>query len=631
MPDMVVSTAFKAQDRVTKSFGRMSKGADKFGRSASKAFQKASRSGRGFQNITKGILAAGAVQRGLGLIEQGVGSVVRQFIEFDDAATGATVRFKDIGPAAENFAEQLKLVKDRAREAGAVTEFTAAQSAKALDFLARAGFSSAEAMGSLNSMINLSTATGEEFAQVADFSSDLLGAFGLAVNDTGQKIKNLNRLNDVLVKTANSANVTVEDMFETMKVGAPIATKFGASLEDVAAMTALMGNMGIKGSLGATAIKNIFTRLAKPTKEVTDSLGKLGITQDDLIDKNGKFKDISNTMELIGDRIKDLPQAKQLGVLSGIFGARALAGGANIVESISQIKEFTKVLNDANGTAEATADVLRKTLGNRLKALGSAATETGFKFLSAFDKDGKDAITRMTEAVRSFDVKPLVEGMKTAISVTKGLVSIIKPFIPILPVLIAGMVAYSTALKIQSFIAFISVIKGAAGAMGILNAVMAANPIGAVILGITALVAAGVLLVKNWDLVAAGMKKALGFIETAFIVTGKVLFRMFIDPLIFAFTGIAKTVLSLGSAIGKFAGIDTSGMQRIITDLEGVQREIEKNQASPILPPNRSEVEARQKVDLSGNIKVSGAPEGSTGKLKSSHGAVNMEFLGVNP
>ena len=307
---MVVSTTFKAQDRVTKSFGRMSKGADKFGRSASRAFQKASRAGSGFGNITKGILAAGAVQRGLGLIEQGVGSIVSQFLDFDQAATMASVKFSDVTSGAKSFAQALKETKAAARKAGSETEFTAAQSAKAIAFLAQANFNSAESFGALASMINLATSTGEDFATVADFSSDLLGSFGLAVDNTAQKIKNLNRLNDVLVKTANSANVTVEDMFETMKIAGPISDEYGASLEDVAAMTAIMGNAGIKGSQGATTLKNIFTRLAAPTKQVTEALGKLGLSQQDLIDKDGKFKNISKSMGLIGRKLKDLPQAE---------------------------------------------------------------------------------------------------------------------------------------------------------------------------------------------------------------------------------------------------------------------------------------------------------------------------------
>ena len=630
MPDMVVSTSFKAQDRVTKSFGRMSKGADKFGRRASKAFQKASRSGRDFQSVTKGILAAGAVQRGLGLLEQGIGSVVRQFIDFDQAVTGAAVRFKDIGPDAVNFAGQLKLIKDRARLAGAETEFTAAQAAGALDFLARAGFKSAEAMGSLNSMIALSTATGEDFATVADFSSDLLGAFGLAVDDTGQKIKNLNRLNDVLVKTANSANVTVEDMFETMKVGAPIAVKYGASLEDVAAMTALMGNMGIKGSLGATAIKNIFTRLAAPTKEVTKSLAKLGLSQQDLIDKNGRFKNISDTMALIGDRIKDLPQAQQLGVLSGIFGARALAGGSNIVEAISKVKEFTQILKESRGTAEKTADILRKTLLNKLKALGSAATEAGFKFLTAFDKNGRDAITRLTEAVRQFDMTPVIQSAEKILNVFKVMLPILISSGPALVDMAAGMALYFGAMKVVALWGFVSALGAAGGAMAILNGIIMANPLGAFIAMLV-----GAKIAADWMI--AHPEKVRAAFESAFDFISKLAQKTFN----FIAFGAAKGLLNVGFIVKDFFGLDTSEIDKKMAELNklkqaaGAQAETgdisRLRMTGTIIPPNRSEVEARQNINLSGNIQLAGAPPGSTGQLKSSHGSVNLEMLGENP
>ena len=121
MPNFVLSTIFSAKDKVTAAFGRMSAGAKKFGGNADRAFQRASRGARGFGDITKGILAAGAVQKGLGLISSGVSETTTQFASFDDAITGATARFKDIGPDAADFNNQLKIMKDRARLAGKTT------------------------------------------------------------------------------------------------------------------------------------------------------------------------------------------------------------------------------------------------------------------------------------------------------------------------------------------------------------------------------------------------------------------------------------------------------------------------------------------------------------------------------
>jgi TP901 family phage tail tape measure protein len=390
----------------------MERAAARFGRNTEKSFKRANRAASRFSSTTKGVVAGLGISRGLGLISQGVGSVVRQFIAFDKAALGATVRFKDIGPKAANFNEKLKEIEKAARDAGATTEFTAAQGAEAMDFLARAGFDSAEAIGSLNSMINLATASGEEFAQVADMSSDLLGAFGLNANETTQKIKNLNRVNDVLVKTANSANVTIEDMFETMKIAGPVATSLGIEIEEVAALTGIMGNAGIKGSQGATALKNSFLNLATQQKPVVSMMKAIGAS---IKTGEGGRLLFTETLADITEKTKDMDKLKRAKVFDVIFGKRAIAGASNLSQSISEIKDFRKGLIAAGDTSQLTADIMRTSLEAKLKTLGSAATEFGFKILSAFRGDAKGGLDAMTESIRNMDVTGIVEELKIVI------------------------------------------------------------------------------------------------------------------------------------------------------------------------------------------------------------------------
>ena len=422
--DFAVSTSFKAKDKMTKGFKAMGRGAKGFAAKAVASFKRATRAASTFKSVTAGVLAAGAISRGLRVLTGGLRSVTEQFIEFDQATIGAAVRFKDIGPDAVDFEKQLGKIRDRAREAGAATEFTAAQSAEALNFLAKAGFKSAEAMGVLDSMINLATATGEDFATVADFSSDLLGAFGLNVDDSAQKIKNLARLNDVLVKAANTANVTVEDLFETMKIAAPVATGLGQSLESVTAVTAFLGGAGIKGSQAATALKNSFLNLASPSSKASKMLRALGVRVDD---GTGNMRELN---EIIGDLAPELEKMgniKAAKILNEIFGKRAIAGAINIGKGTEAIRAFEKALIDAGGTAKKTSDILRKSMGNRLKALGSAATELGFQILIGFEVRAEDAIDKMTEAVRNFDPTPIVNFIESAIIGFKFLWSIAKP------------------------------------------------------------------------------------------------------------------------------------------------------------------------------------------------------------
>jgi TP901 family phage tail tape measure protein len=406
--DKKVGTKFTAKDGVTKRFSLMERAAARFGRSADKSFRKASRGASRFSSVTKGVVAGLGISRGLALVSQGVGSVVTQFIAFDKAALGATVRFKDIGPAAANFNDQLKLVEKSARDMGATTEFTAAQSAEALDFLARAGFTSTEAMGSLKSMIDLATASGEDFARVADISSDLLGAFGLNVKDTSQKIANLNRLNDVLVKSANSANVTIESMFDTMKTAAPIGRILGIELEEVAALTALLGSSGIKGTEAGTALKNSFLRLSAATPKTVKMLKDINVEIDDGTGNMRKFTDI---IADVGAATKGLGTLQTAKIFNELFGKRAIAGATNLADSISELRDFEKMLKGAGKTSELTAEIMRTSIDAKLKTLGSSATEAGFKILNAFEVNGKKGIDSLTEAIRGFDVKPMVDGL----------------------------------------------------------------------------------------------------------------------------------------------------------------------------------------------------------------------------
>lgn len=599
-------TRFTAKDKVTPSFRDMDRGAKRFGRSASKSFRDATASASRFRDVTKGILTAGLVQRGISGLTQGIRALTTQFIDFDQATIGAAARFKDIGPDASNFESQLKRIRDRAREAGAATEFTAAQSAEALNFLAKAGFTSAEAMGSLNSMINLATATGEDFATVADFSSDLLGSFGLNVDNTAQKIKNLARLNDVLVKAANTANVTVEDMFETMKIAAPIGSKLGQSLESVTAVTAFLGGAGIKGSQAATALKNSFLKLAAPSSTASKMLKALGIQ---VADDEGNMRQLN---EIIGDlapQLNKMGNVKAAKILNEIFGKRAIAGAINIGEGTEAIRAFEKSLLNAGGTAQATADRLRKSMGNRLKAMASAAAELGFKFIEAFEVRGENAIDKMTQAIRKFDPTPIINGIEIAVDIFKTFWSILRPFTPFLPWFVGMWLAFVGVTKlfaiaqlITSFVAFTSTLFASAGAMGVLNAVIAANPIGAIIVGITALIALFVFF----------KKEILG--------VGKIILAALLLPLqaVFKLIGLLPGFSRAAEAGAEIAELRKGLIFSGLDDLTGERT-----------PPNQEEAEARRDIGFKGQINIAGAPAGTTVESETTGApAIDMALLG---
>jgi TP901 family phage tail tape measure protein len=423
MPQYVVETAFKVNDKLTKPIKELTPHMRKFGRQSERSFKNASRSASRFGDIVKGILVAGVMQRGTALLGEGLRTAARDFATLDDAAMAATVRFSDMSVEGENLWKNLNIVKTVAREMGRTTEQTATAAAIGLDFFARAGFKSATAFGLIKPTIDLATAAGEDFASVTDWVTDLLGSFGLNVGESTDKIRNFARLSDVLVASATSANVTVETMFETFKQAGPVGTEYGLTLEEIAAATAVLGSNSIKGEMAATALKNILSRLSAPTYEVLQGFKRLGISQKDLLDIKGAGKPLIEVLSILDDRMANLTRAKRLEAIKKIGGLRALAGLSILIRNRKEVERLNKVMLAAAGTNEKYASVMRKSLGNQVKLLTSALSALGDRFYQVFDDDIRRIFPKVIKFFQELNIEPFARAIRGVIALTYKFVS----------------------------------------------------------------------------------------------------------------------------------------------------------------------------------------------------------------
>jgi hypothetical protein len=201
-------------------------------------------------------------------------------------------------------------------------------------------------------------------------------------------------------------------MFDTMKTAAPIGRILGIELEEVAALTALLGSAGIKGTEAGTALKNSFLRLSAATPKTVKMLKAINVSVDDGTGNMRKFTDI---LADVGAATKEFGTLKTAKVFNELFGKRAIAGASNLATNISELRDFEKMLKGAGKTSELTAEIMRTSLENKLKTLGSAATEFGFKILSAFRGDAKGGLDGMTESIRKMNVTGFVEELKVVV------------------------------------------------------------------------------------------------------------------------------------------------------------------------------------------------------------------------
>ena len=157
---------------------------------------------------------------------------------------------------------------------GETTKFSASDSAEAMNYMAMAGWKTEDMLNGISGIMSLAAASGEELATTSDIVTDALTAFGLSAQDAGH-------FSDVLAAASSNANTNVAMMGESFKYCASEAGSLGFSSEDVATALGLMANSGIKASQAGTSLRNVFKNMAKPTKESSAAMTRLGLSLDD--------------------------------------------------------------------------------------------------------------------------------------------------------------------------------------------------------------------------------------------------------------------------------------------------------------------------------------------------------------
>lgn len=313
--------------------------------------QKLAGVGKSFTSIGKTLTKAVTLPIvGIGVASVGVTAKFDSAMSKVSAVSGAT-------------GSELERLRDKAKEMGAKTKFSATESAEAFNYMAMAGWKTGDMLDGIEGIMNLAAASGEDLATTSDIVTDALTAFGLEAKDSGH-------FADVLAANASNANTNVAMLGESFKYIAPVAGAMGYSVEDVNLALGIMANSGIKASQAGTTLRGALTRLAKPTGEVKGAMEKYGIS---LTDAQGNMLPLRDVMGQLREKFSGLSKAEQAQAATTLFGKNAMSGMLAIINSSE--KDWNKLANaidNADGTAEKMAETMMDNLGGQLTLLKSA-------------------------------------------------------------------------------------------------------------------------------------------------------------------------------------------------------------------------------------------------------------------
>jgi TP901 family phage tail tape measure protein len=586
MPDFVIKTQFRGADKLSPILKKLGIRVKQTGDQASRSFKKASRQARIFGGVVKGVLAAGMIQRGFSYATMAVRELGTEFIDFDKNITKAVTRLPGgLDRSSDAFREMGMIARREAMR----TEFSAAQTAAAIEQLALAGFDLNQSMAALPGTIDLATNANIAVEEATTIAAKTLGAFGLKAKDTAQLTTNLARVNDVFSKTVSSATLDITGLFETLKFGGPAAFAAGQSIETFSAMTGVMADASIDASIAGTSMRRMFIELTKSAKQT--KLKKIGV---EVKDASGNFRDFFDILKDVAKGTEHMAKVQRFATLEQIFGARAV-GAVNVLlnKGDKELRKFRTSLEKSGGAAKKMADTIRKSIGNRLLVLRSALIELGIKFIEAFTGKAGKGLDNLIKKVQKFDMKPVVQGVKDAAKFVKDLWNAIKPFMDFLPVIIglwasfkAIMIAVTVVQAAQFFVQLAGAIKVATAAQWLWNAAMAANPVGLVAIAIVGLIATIAILIAKWDDVQSGFEEGIGSIHIHLIkmkIGALKVFQEIINGIITAFTALPAGILKLfgidiEKAIPKVE-FDFSEEEKQIKRIQQMQREVAEQAA----------------------------------------------------
>lgn len=262
--------------------------------------------------------------------------------------------------------QEFQKLRDKAREMGEKTKFSASESAEAMNYMAMAGWKTKDMLNGIEGIMNLAAASGEDLATTSDIVTDALTALGYAAKDSGH-------LADVMAAASSNANTNVGMMGETFKYAASVAGAMGYSMEDVALATGLMANSGIKATQAGTSLRSMISRMAAPTSAVAKAMDELGVK---INDSNGKARPFRDVIGDLRESMKGMSETEKTAAANTIAGKNAMSGFLAIINSSD--KDFKKLVNaidSCDGAAQEMADTMIDNLGGQVTILKSQLQE----------------------------------------------------------------------------------------------------------------------------------------------------------------------------------------------------------------------------------------------------------------
>ena len=494
------------------------------------ALQKIGAAGEKLQNVGSSIEGVGKKLMPVTAAVGGLGAAaVKIASDFDSgmskvaAVSGAT-------------GAELDKLREKAREMGAKTKFSASEAAEAMNYMAMAGWKTGDMLDGVEGIMNLAAAS-------------------------------------------SNANTNVSMMGETFKYCAPVAGALGFTAEDTAEAIGLMANAGIKSSQAGTAMRTMLTNLTGEVTFAGDAFGELTVQT---VNTDGSMRSLGDILTDCRTAFSQMSDSEKAANAEALVGKNAMSGFLAVMNAApADIEKLNGAITNCDGTAEKMAATMQDNLAGQLTILKSQLEELAISveeilmpsirqivgwiqglvdWLNGLDEGTKKII--VTIALVAAAVAPVL----IIIGKVVGAVGTIMTVIPQIAGVISGVIAFVSGTVIPA-----------------IGAVVAA--IGWIPLAIGAVIAIIVVLwnkcdwfreavIAVWEAIKSAtitawntVKEFLVSLWDGIVETGKTVWNGLSSFFTACWQGIQNMFTTVLTAISTFFGTIWTGIQSMVTTI----------------------------------------------------------------
>lgn len=412
------------------------------------ALSKIDVAGQKMETVGNSIAGAGKKMMGVTTVIGGVGvAAVKTAADFDSAMS-------QVAAVSGATGKDFDALRNKAREMGAKTKFSATEAAEAMNYMAMAGWKTEDMLDGIEGVMNLAAAS-------------------------------------------SNANTNVSMMGETFKYCAPIAGALGFSAEDTAEAIGLMANAGIKSSQAGTALRTIMNNLAGDVKISGKAIGDVTIAT---TNADSSMRDLSDILADCRSAFGNLTESEKAQAAESLVGKNAMSGFLALMNAgEDDIAKLSSAIDNCDGSAEKMAMTMQDNLAGQLTILKSQLQELAISFGDILMPAIRSIVSKLQGFVDKLN--GMDEGTKRTIVTIALLVASIGPLLVIIGTAISKIgVAMQGVVKLANCISKLKVsVQGGTGVLGKLGAALGgiSAPVLAVVAVIAVLVAAFVHLWKT--------------------------------------------------------------------------------------------------------------------------------------